>query len=875
MREVYRPYLITLKRQPREWVWTRAHRRHGHEIVVKDCLVTAKGRSPPSCSIKGKLFEGKEKWRGSTYLVEDFKVLKFFEVLEGLEVRFGVPNCKWEQGSRPHIYPWASSNSIQKVTPPAPRYHPLRSGLSQDSRHDSNGRKNYALFGELVLGRFGLLLAQIGPWSPTNDIYRAFGVRNQQELGREARLFRQTVSQSIYGASKKGLTSRSVNPLFWNLRNAFVRGDSQGLDRELKYSFQSFILRTKFSHAVTESHKKLADLRSPYDWFPTARSMQRTIHLHVGPTNSGKTYNALKALENANTGLYAGPLRLLAHEVYSRFKAKGMPCALVTGEEQRLPERAHKYFSSCTVEMSPMGTRVDVAVIDEIQMIASEDRGWAWTQAVLGIQAKELHLCGEERAVDLIQHLCTRMGDKCIVHRYERLNPLRTMDESLKGDFSKLQKGDCVVCFTRIGLHSLKTAIERETGRRCAIVYGSLPPETRAQQAALFNDPDSDYDFLVASDAIGMGLNLEIKRVIFESVTKWDGAVFRNLSIPEIKQIGGRAGRYRTASRAINESNGRPTASTVSTDIGAPGGSPSGTPSQDNDGGSVGLVTTLDEEDLAYVQQAFKTEAEPIKAAGLFAPAFVVEQFLSNFPPDTPFSFILARLREMAKVSKQFQLCNFATLLEIADTIQDLPMTIHDRVIFMTAPASLREAGQKEVLRSLARNVAEMKVGHILDIEGIDLEILDEEPGAAGGGYDYLQRLEGLHKCITLYLWLTYRYEGVFVSQHLAFHIKSLVEEKITTHLENIGMSTEARKARRDHTRLLAQKHQKKEQRLLGDDAHLGSEMRDWKDEGGEKSPAGDGEDRGDSAADADEETHGSVILDDGSDSSGGEAARI
>jgi ATP-dependent RNA helicase SUPV3L1/SUV3 len=158
--------------------------------------------------------------------------------------------------------------------------------------------------------------------------------------------------------------------------------------------------------------------------------------------------------------------------------------------------------------MAPLGQEVDVGVIDEIQMIGNPQRGWAWTRAVLGARARELHLCGEERVVPLIRELVASMGDDLVMHHYGRLNPLRAMSTSLKGNLKNLQKGDCVVAFSRITIHALKQEIERATGRRAAIVYGSLPAEIRSQQADLFNDPDNDYDFLVASDAIGMGLNL-------------------------------------------------------------------------------------------------------------------------------------------------------------------------------------------------------------------------------------------------------------------------------------------------------------------------------------------------------------------------------
>lgn len=249
-------------------------------------------------------------------------------------------------------------------------------------------------------------------------------------------------------------------------------------------------------------------MRYPAEWYGQARSMQRTIHLHVGPTNSGKTYHALKRLESSRKGFYAGPLRLLAQEVYQRFKAKGVSASLITGDDVQIPEGESPSIVSNTVEMANLGQIYEVGVIDEIQMIADPKRGWAWTRAVLGSRASELHLCGEARAVPLIRELAALTGDKLEIHRYERLNPLRAMDKSLKGNLNNLQKGDCLVAFSRVGIHALKQDIEKVTGRRAAIVYGGLPAEIRTQQANLFNNPDNDYDYLVASDAIGMGLNL-------------------------------------------------------------------------------------------------------------------------------------------------------------------------------------------------------------------------------------------------------------------------------------------------------------------------------------------------------------------------------
>lgn len=471
---------------------------------------------------------------------------------------------------------------------------------------------------------------------------------------------------------------------------------------------------------------------------------------------------------------------------------------MITGEEQRIPKGVDTYFRSCTVEMTPVNTQVDVAVIDEIQMIGDAERGWAWTQAFLGVQAKEVHLCGEERTVELIQSLCASLGDKCVVTRYQRLSGLETMHTSLNGRLENLEKGDAVVSFTRVGIHALKSQIEKATGRRCAVVYGSLPPETRAQQAALFNDPDNDYDYLVASDAIGMGLNLEIRRVVFEATHKRDSVSFRQMSVSELKQIGGRAGRYRTANHAIRAA--------TSDGEEPPKPEPRGP----------GLVTALENEDLAIIIQAFNSEPEPIATAGIQPPTSAIERLSTYFPPNTPLSFILIRLREIARLSSKFHLCHLKEMIEVADLIQPFPMSIYDRCVFLNAPVSLRDHGADRILQAFARCVSRMDGGDLLDIPEIKLELLGTKLEDWKNPLpQYLQKLEGLHKSITLYLWLSYRFSGVFRSQNLAFHIKGQVEDKINEYLSGIKQTEMMRKKRQDAIRKTVQRQQRRKEELV------------------------------------------------------------
>ncbi|OBT62815.1 hypothetical protein VE03_07688 [Pseudogymnoascus sp. 23342-1-I1] len=560
--------------------------------------------------------------------------------------------------------------------------------------------------------------------------------------------------------------------LFNELRQVLII-DAYDLPSRIKYLFTKFVCDAQISPQTLRQQEKFVDLRYPIEWFPATRALQRKIHLHVGPTNSGKTFHALQRLEQAESGLYAGPLRLLAHEVYSRLNAKGKPCSLITGEERRFPEGPTPTMSSCTVEMVPLNTEVEVAVIDEIQMISDGFRGWAWTQAFLGVKAREIHICGELRTIPLIQNLCKLMGDELTIHRYERLTPLECMGKSLNGKLDRLKKGDCIILFSRVAIHAMKKEVERATGKRCAVVYGSLPPETRAQQAALFNDPDNDYDYLVASDAVGMGLNLAIRRVIFESLSKFDGKSHANIPISEIKQIAGRAGRYKTAAEAIKRTD-----------------DPTGEISRPVVR-NVGLATTLDTVDHDLLKKAMSTDVEPLKTAGIFPPSTILQKFAAYFPKGTPLSYIMLRLNEFATLNPMFTLCDFNEQLLLADMIEPFNMTLQDQLVFIAAPANVKRREQRPIIEALAAIIANRSSTDLLEIPALDIELLDE---TRTEGKEYLSRLEALHQGITLYLWLSYRFAGVFRSQALAFHIKALVEEKINDSLANVSFEENRRR---------------------------------------------------------------------------------
>ncbi|KAL1863332.1 RNA helicase [Paecilomyces lecythidis] len=575
-----------------------------------------------------------------------------------------------------------------------------------------------------------------------------------------------------------------------SLKQAYLRRGVPGLRKELDHFIRSDAITNQYSIPNLADQRKVTDLRYPAEWYPHARSMQRTIHLHVGPTNSGKTYHALKRLEASKHGFYAGPLRLLAQEVYHRFNANGIPCGLVTGDDVKFPSDQPPRIVSNTVEMVGLGKEFEVGVIDEIQMIADPKRGWAWTRAVLGARVTELHLCGEARAVPLIRELVALTGDTLEIHRYQRLNPLKVMSKSIKGDLKQLRKGDCVVSFSRLGIHALKAEIEKVTGRRAAIVYGSLPAEIRTQQASLFNDPNNDYDYLVASDAIGMGLNLSIKRIIFETLVKRIPGGLVRLTVPEIKQIAGRAGRYRPA-----------------------------TPSHAKGGASeepdVGLVTSLEEVDLPYIQQAMSIEPAPLRAAGIFPPDSVLQNFAAYFPSDVPFQYIIKRVLDLAQVHPLFFMCDPVSQLQNAELIDAVDgLRIDDQLIFMAAPIYARDPSAQAVTRAFARCVTENSGGRLLDIPELNLEIL-EQP--VSGKKEYLHELESLHKSIILYSWLSFRFGGIFTDRTLAAHVKELAEERMVRALTEFSANKKLMKDASLRAQIALQKQMQERDRLLAE----------------------------------------------------------
>ncbi|XP_010604227.1 ATP-dependent RNA helicase SUPV3L1, mitochondrial [Fukomys damarensis] len=536
-----------------------------------------------------------------------------------------------------------------------------------------------------------------------------------------------------------GLDARLFHQAFISFRNYIMQSHSLDVDihiilNDICFSaahvddlFPFFLRHAKQIFPVLECKddlRKISDLRIPPNWYPEARAIQRKIIFHSGPTNSGKTYHAIQKYFSAKSGVYCGPLKLLAHEIFEKSNAAGVPCDLVTGEERVTVEPSGKQADhiSCTVEMCSVTTPYEVAVLDEIQMIRDPARGWAWTRALLGLCAEEIHLCGESAAIDLVTELMHMTGEEVEVRNYKRLTPLSVLDCALES-LDNLRPGDCIVCFNKNDIYSVSRQIEIR-GLESAVIYGSLPPGTKLAQAKKFNDPSDPCKILVATDAIGMGLNLSIKRIIFYSLLKptineKGEKEIEPITTSQALQIAGRAGRF---SSQFKE----------------------------------GEVTTMKQEDLGLLKDILSRPVDPIKAAGLHPTAEQIEMFAYHLP-DTTLSNLIDIFVDFSQVDGHYFVCNMADFKFSAELIQHIPLSLRVRYVFCTAPINKK---QPFVCSSLLQFARQYSRNEPLTFAWLCRYI--RWPLSPPKNIKDLMDLEAVHDVLDLYLWLSYRFMDMF-----------------------------------------------------------------------------------------------------------------
>ncbi|XP_023684817.1 ATP-dependent RNA helicase SUPV3L1, mitochondrial isoform X2 [Paramormyrops kingsleyae] len=396
--------------------------------------------------------------------------------------------------------------------------------------------------------------------------------------------------------------------------------------------------------------------------------------------------------------------------------------------------------------MSSVTSPYEVAVIDEIQMIRDPSRGWAWTRALLGLCANEIHVCGEAAAVCFIRELMYTTGEEVEVRSYERLTPFSLMDHAVES-LDNLRPGDCIVCFSKNDIYSISRQVEAR-GLECAVIYGSLPPGTKLSQAKKFNDPADPCKILVATDAIGMGLNLSIRRIIFNSLLKPSvnekgEKDMDTISTSQALQIAGRAGRF---SSAFQE----------------------------------GEVTTMHRDDLPMLKEIMSRPVDPVEMAGLHPTAEQIEMFAYHLPEAT-LSNLIDIFVSLSQVDGLYFVCNIEDFKFLADMIQHIPLNLRSRYVFCTAPINKK---QPFVCTTFLKFARQFSRDEPLTFDWVCRHV--GWPLVPPKNIKDLVHLEAVHDVLDLYLWLSYRFMDMFPDANRVRDIQRELDDIIQAGVHNI-----------------------------------------------------------------------------------------
>lgn len=458
------------------------------------------------------------------------------------------------------------------------------------------------------------------------------------------------------------------------------------------------------------------DLKTLY---PLARSLNRKLEFYVGPTNSGKTYNAMQKLKEANSGLYLAPLRLLALEGYEDLKESKIKASLITGEEQMLDEEAAHVCS--TIEMLDFDLDVDVAVIDEVQMLEDVDRGWAWVNAIIGCPAKKIIMTGSVNALDAIKKIASYLGEELEIIKHQRKNELKVLPKWTA--LEKLEDGTALIAFSRSDVLKLKQKLQKKYS--VSVIYGNLSPEVRRDEAKRFREKKSQI--LIATDAIAMGLNLPIKTILFTTDEKFDGKSRRKITVNEIVQIAGRAGRYGHF--------------------------------------EAGYLGATRRDVLAYISKEFESPIRTIK------PPFKVKinnnqlEALSSHIKTNSLTKILKFFADNMIFSGPFVASNISSMLEAAKIVDTrFNLKLEDKYLLAQAPITTKSNIILQAYEAYIASVIKKRVCHYKPSITLPKKAITQKD---------LLLVEDEVKKISLYLWLSYKLPDIFPDHDKAYILRN------------------------------------------------------------------------------------------------------
>lgn len=496
--------------------------------------------------------------------------------------------------------------------------------------------------------------------------------------------------------------------------------------------------------ARTRESINLAEYPASFD---VASRMARRFVALLGPTNSGKTHKAMEALAAAGSGVYLAPLRLLALENFERLHAarphgKELKVSLVTGEERRLAEGATHVAS--TVEMLDTRTPVEVAVIDEIQMLADRDRGAAWTAAVCGAPASTVYLVGAPEARRAIEALAERLECPLEVHVLKRKAPL-SMEPGAVRKLRNLRRGDAVIAFSRRDVLMWRDMIT-ETGHSVATVYGNLSPEVRRAQAARFREGTADI--VVGTDALAMGLNLPVQRIVMTTAVKFNGVEEEEISAALARQIAGRAGRY-----GVHEE---------------------------------GFVAGYDDDTHEVMRALLKEKIPPVPASG-FAVAPSIEQLhrISSVTGETSLVRLLRRFVHNIDVPDGFFYPRITEEQnERAEWLDTLELSVAEKFMLSLVPISSRVPSLQAAWEHWSLSLAKKKVCKL-------------QPHPQSLFWQNLQEVEDTCRMYSAYAWIGYREPEYFPSGELAQELAREASERVDSLLREQNAAARRRQGRK------------------------------------------------------------------------------
>lgn len=473
------------------------------------------------------------------------------------------------------------------------------------------------------------------------------------------------------------------------------------------YSMQEEVLKFQRQTLLAQTIRDFKNL------FPLARQMRRKLTLHIGPTNSGKTYEAIQKLQTADTGYYLAPLRLLALEGYESLRDNGIETSLITGEEQILDEDA-THISS-TIEMLNFDVDVDVCVIDEVQMIDDLDRGWAWANAIIGAPANEIIMTGSPNSKDAIVALAEYLGEELEIVEFERKNPLILLNTPTS--VQNVKKGSAIIAFSRKDVLKLKQNFSKNFS--VSVVYGNLSPEVRREEARRFREGETEI--LIATDAIAMGLNLPIETILFSKAEKFDGISQRNLIPSEIHQISGRAGRF-----GLNER---------------------------------GYVGALNADVLKIIQKNFyKEDKEIVVPFNVMANLGHIKLVSCILEEHSLFEVLKFFVKNMV-FNGPFVASNLEDMLEVAKIVDEYDLDITTKYHLACAPLTLKSPHIVSAFNSYALSLEKKEVIPYIAKPLVGKHAITTQD---------LLVAEDMVKEISLYLWLSYRFKDFFLDEKKA-----------------------------------------------------------------------------------------------------------